>query len=75
MGAAGATPLDGEAVTWWIPILLAVYVWTVLLRARWQMRYQVPKFCQDVKTCQHRHRIVFVQPPRKPMRAVLKHIM
>ena len=55
---------------WPAAVALVVYAATVFYRARLMA---VTKFCHDVKHCVRRHRIVFVKPPNKPMRAVLKH--
>lgn len=56
---------------WVIAACVAVYAWTVAYRAKVLTR--VPKFCQDVAHCVRAHRLVFVKPPNKPLRAVLKH--
>ncbi len=51
--------------------LVIVYIWSVAYRASLLM---VPKFCHDVRRCRRKHRVVFVAPPNKPSRAVLKHV-
>lgn len=56
---------------WWLA-LLWIYGWTVFYRAK--LMTHVPKFCQDVTHCRRPHRLVFVAPPNKPFRAVLKHV-
>ncbi len=53
----------------WIAAI-AAYAISVVYRAKlltWT------KFCHDVKHCRRKHKVVFVAPPNKPARAVLKH--
>ncbi len=52
-------------------VCLVVYAASVVYRA--SLLSRVPKYCHDVRRCRRKHRLVFIQPPNKPVRAVLKH--
>lgn len=54
-------------------VLIATYTCTVVYRA-W-IATRIPKFCQFVRGCPYKHKVVFIQPPNKPFRAVLKHVL
>lgn len=76
MGAA-RSPAAGAAVTLIIVnvVLLTLWMLSVVYRAKLMASgWRVPTYCHDVRRCRRKHRLVFIQPPHKPARAVLKHV-
>ena len=58
---------------WTVVGLFALYAASVVYRAKLLTFARVSKFCQDVRHCTRKHRVVFIKPPHKPLRAVMKH--
>lgn len=62
---------------WW-DWMAGVPTWQVYLKALYcTLRYphaRASKWCPDPARCPLKHRLVFVQPPGKSLRAGLKHL-